>query len=87
MGRKSDISTTQVAQICALRQAGFTERQIASQLSISPSSVHKCFVRTIKTGTYQARKRPPRHRVTDTRTDRVMRRIVTANPTASASFI
>lgn len=87
MGRKSDIPPHLVAQIAALRDAGFTQQVISARLHVSQSSVHKCLVRMREGGGYNARKRTGRPRMTSGRTDSLIRRIVTANPTASASFI
>jgi hypothetical protein len=87
MGRKRDIPPTTVAQICALRGYGLTERNIASELGISHSSVHKCLVRCKENETFSARKRPARKRVTSIQTDRAIRRIAIASPTASATYI
>ena len=87
MGRKCDIPPSKVAQMCALRHVGLTERQIATQLCLSHSSIHKCLVRTKATGSFTAKQRPARQRVTSSQTDRAMRRIIVANPTASSTFI
>ena len=87
MGRKSDISSDKVAQIDILHKEGMSQRTISSKLRISQSSVSKCLARINELGNFKARKRSGRHRVTSRRTDSIIRRIVIANPTASATFI
>ena len=87
MGRKSDISSDKVAQIFILHKEGMSQRAISSKLRISQSSVCKCLARINELGNFKARKRSGRHRVTSRRTDSIFRRIVVANPTASATFI
>jgi len=87
MGRKKDLTPNKVAQIAVLHDAGFTQQRIAERLHVSQSSVQKSLTRLREQGNYKARKRTGRPRMTSPRTDSVIRRIVTANPSATASFI
>lgn len=87
MGLKPNIPEWKVAQISALHGAGFTQQAISSRLKVSQSSVNKALTRIRERGDFTAREKSGRPRITSRQTDSVMRRIVTADPTASASFI
>lgn len=87
MGRARDTSPTVVSQIVVLRQEGYTQQQLAQRFGISRSAVQKCLARHQATGSFSARKRGRRPRVTTASTDRVMRRLAVKDPTASSSFI
>lgn len=87
MGKRSDISVAKVAQMVALRNEGFTEREIASRIKCSRSSVHKCLTRYQETGEFVARKRPQRQRITSVRTDSMIHRYAKMDPTITSTEI
>lgn len=87
MGRNRDISTEIVAQIVALRKAGFTQMQISRQLGVPQSVVCRSLKRHIETGSFKARKRTGRRRCTSRRTDLMIKRLATITPTATSTFI
>ena len=64
MGRKKDISPTKVSQFVALRDAGLSQREIAQHCGVWQSVVQRCLARYTETGSFKARKRPSRARVT-----------------------
>ena len=87
MGRNKDTSPTVVAQMKVLREDGYTQTEIAQRLHVSQSVVQRCLHRLELTGSFCARKRAIKKRVTSRRTDLMIRRIVKLDPTASSSFI
>lgn len=87
MGKSRDVHPTKVAQMHALREEGLTQAAIGQRVGVSQSVVQRCLTRFNETGSYSARKRPSRKRVTCTRTDNLIRRFAVADPTASSSFI
>ena len=87
MGKKADIPPTKVAQMAILREEGLTQVAIGERLGVSQSVVQRCLARYAETGSYAARPRPSRKRVTSHRTDKMMKRIVVSDPTASSSFV
>ena len=87
MGKRSDISAAKVAIMVTLREEGFTEREIASRLKCSRSSVHKCVARYDETGEFVARKRPERPRSTSARTDSMIYRYARLDPTITSREI
>ena len=75
------------AQIVAYKDAGWKQIDIATRLKISSSAVCRCIKRNISTGCYRAKKSSGRPRCTTMRTDKLMMRYITMNPTASSSSI
>ena len=68
MGRKKDISPNKIAQFVALRDAGLSQRETAQHCGVCQSVVQRCLARYTETGSFKARKRPSRARVTSERT-------------------
>ena len=87
MGKISDVPPTKVAQMVALKNVGLTQRAIAVQVGVSQASVSKCLARHAKIGTFTAKKRPSRARVTSARTDTAIHRLARCNPHITSSAI
>lgn len=87
MGRKKDVSPTKVAQFVALSESGMSQRAISKQCGVCQSVVQRCLARHTETGSFKARKRPPRARVTSERTDNLIKRLVQCKPTISSTEI
>ena len=87
MGKKRDIYPTRVSQMVVLKEEGISQRAIANRLGCSQSAVRKCLSRYNATGSFDARKRPARPRITSSQTDRHIHRLATKNPFISASKI
>ena len=87
MGRNRDTPPTTVAQFVALKREGLSQRAIARRFEVSQSVVQRCLARYGATGSFNARKRPNRNRVTSVRTDMMIRRLVKKNPTVSSTEI
>ena len=87
MGKNEDISTEKVAQIVILRQEGLTQQAISARLAINQSIVSRHLSRHAATGTYSAKKRTGKPRLTSAQTDRMMRRMAVSNPRISSSAI
>ena len=87
MGRKKDLSPTKVAQFVTLRDAGLSQRERAQHCGICQSVVQRCLARYTETGSFKARKRPSRARVTSERSHNLIKRLVKCKPTISSSEI
>lgn len=87
MGKNKDISTEKVAQIVILRQEGLTQQAISARLGINQSIVSRQLSRHATTGTYSAKKRTGRPRLTSAQTDRMIHRMAVSNPRISSSAI
>lgn len=87
MGRRKDILPTMVSQIVLLHEQGFTQKAISQRFGISRIAVQQRLARYHQTGSYTSARRSGRPRSTSLATDRVIRRIAVADPTASSSFI
>ena len=87
MDRKKDISPTKVALFVALRDTGLSQREIAQHCGICQSVVQRCLARYTETGSFKARKRPSRTRMTSERSDNLIKRLVKCKPTTSSSEI
>lgn len=85
MGRKRQISPTRVAQMVILRKEGFKLHDIATRFGVSHTTVIRSISRFDSTGSFCARKRSGRKRVTSSQTDRLMRRAVVKDPTISST--
>lgn len=83
----SELSESKRAQIVLLNEEGYTERQIANRMSVSKTAVHKTLVRYRKNGCYSSLPRSGRKRITTSQTDRLIHRLSTSNPRASARYI
>ena len=80
--------TTEVrASIIVLAEEGYSQRAIAERLCVSKTAVQETIARKTTTGSIVPKKRPGRPRKTTKRTDQMMRRIVTSQPSASSSFV
>ena len=87
MGRSKSISATTAAQIVAYRDTGMSQVAIATRLGLAQSIVCRTLQRHSSTGSFAARSQPGRPRKSTKQTDRLIKRIVVADPTASSSFI
>lgn len=83
MGRNKSLSPTVRAQIVALKQTGFTERQLANRFGCSKTAVHQAITRYEEQQTFSDRKRAGRPRVTSLRDDMIIRRLVVKSPSSS----
>ena len=87
MGKSRDISSNTVAQIVALRTESLTQVEISQRLRVSQSIVSRALKRHRETGNFSARHRTGRSRCTSKRTDLLIKRIATVNPTATSTSI
>ena len=86
MGKRRDISSELVAQIVILHK-GLNQINISKRLRINQSIVSRSLKRYKETGKYVSRKRTGRHRISTHRTDLMIKRIYTINPSATSSYI
>ena len=87
MGRKKRVSADVVSCMVNMRDQGITQVDISRYTGVCQSSVQKCLARYDATGSCEWGKSPGRPRVTASRSDQLMKRIVQVNPTASSTFI
>lgn len=85
--RRNEISVAVRAQAEILAKNGLSQREIANQFNISLSSVSKTLRRIREEGHYRSRKRTGRPLKTSDTTNRLIRRIVVSNPSATSSEI
>ena len=87
MGKKKSLSEVQRAQIVALHGQNLSERQMSAQMGCTKTAVHQAIAKYQRDGFYTDKKRTERPRVTTSREDNVMRRIVVRSPTSSMKKI
>lgn len=87
MGKSKDIPTETVAQIVVLRQEGLTQAAIADRLGLNQSLVSRHLRLHAETGSYAAKKRTGRSRITSAQTDRMIYRKVVNNPRITSNSI
>lgn len=75
------------SNIILLNEEGYSQRQIAKRLAVSKTGVQETIARKVKTGSENPNKRTGRPRKTSRQTDSMIKRLVTANPTASSKFL
>ena len=82
-----EFSETTRAQIVALADSGLKQATIARQLRVSRQAVHITLKRFRETGDFSSRPRCGRPSVTSPQTDRLLKRMVTAQPTSSSKIL
>ena len=87
MGKKASPFASQRAQITALRQEGYSERMIVSNLLCSKAAVHTAKVNFMKYGNYKNKKRSGRPLKSTLRDDNIMKKMVARSPTSSCQKI
>lgn len=87
MVKNKEISSHKVAQMVILRQEGLTQTAIAARLGINQSMVSRHLKTHAQTGSYSARKRTGRPRLTSPTTDRLIRRMVVMDPRVTSATI
>lgn len=87
MGRKPSLPATVRAQIVALHEEGYSERQLANKFQCSKKAVHLAIHRYQETGGFNDRPRSGRPRKTSKRDDHAMKRMVVNSPSSSCHKI
>ena len=87
MARGKEFSTETRARIQALSNEGLSQRQIATWLKISKAVVHYTMKRIAMIGGHQSKTRCSRPRITNKRTDKLIKRMVVASPGISSKEI
>lgn len=87
MGKKPSLTTTTRAQVFALKQEGYTERQLAVRFKCSKTAIHQAIIRYQETGSFEDKRRSGRPRITSARDDSVMKRIAIRSPSSSIKKI
>ena len=82
-----EISEVVRAQILILKKEGYSTRKIAKKLNIFQTGVTRTIKRLLTTGSFRSRHRSGRPKSTNLRVDHMIRRMVVANPSISASEI
>ena len=76
MGKKQSFSTEKPAQIVSLSSLKISVCQIEKNLKVSRTAVHNAIIKYQNEGTFKGRKRSGRPRVTSSREERLMRKVV-----------
>ena len=87
MGKCPDVTPRKRSQIALLHRQNMSHSRIAALVNVSKSAVTKIIANIKKFGTPRAQRRGRTSRVTSAATDRLMRRMVVANPSISSSAI
>lgn len=87
MGRCKDITPRKCSQIVVLEKQKLSHSEIAAALKVSKSTVTRVLAKNQKIGTPRARRPGRTSRVTSAATDRLIHRMVVANPTLSSTAI
>ena len=84
MGKKAALSSEKRAHIVSLSTVKFSERKISRQMQVSKTAVHNAIEKFRKQKTFKDSKRSGRPRISSSRDDRFIRKVVSQSPMSSA---
>ena len=87
MGKKAALSSEKRAQIVSLSTMKLSEREISRQMKVSKTAVHNAIEKFRKENTFKDSKRSGRPRISSSRDDRFIRKVVSQSPMSSAKKI
>ena len=87
MGKKAALSSEKRAQIVGLSTMKLSEREISRQMKVSKTAVHNAIKKFRKENTFKDSKRSGRPRISSSRDDRFIRKVVSQSPMNSAKKI
>ena len=90
MGKKAALSSEKRAQIVSLSTMKLSEREISRQMKVSKTAVHNAiekFRKFRKENTFKDSKKSGRPRISSSRDDRFIRKVVSQSPMNSAKKI
>ena len=90
MGKKAALSSEKRAQIVSLSTMKLSEREISRQMKVSKTAVHNAiekFRKFRKENTFKDSKRSGRPRISSSRDDRFIRKVVSQSPMSFAKKI
>ena len=87
MGKKAALSSEKRVQIVSLSTMKLSEREISRQMKVSKTAVHNAIEKFRKENTFKDSKRSGRPRISSSRDDRFIRKVLSQSPMSSAKKI
>ena len=87
MGKKLAIGTEKRAQIVSLSTINLLEREISRQVKVSKTAIHNTIKKFQNEGTFKDNKRSGRPRISSSRDERVISKVMSQSRMSSAKKI